>query len=83
MPPEEIAADWYDWLYLPTLEAARSVRLADLLPATLEGEVSLAIHQRRVAMAPELGGVTYEQAAMAAEAGGPPGASPAPPSRIT
>lgn len=60
---EEIAGDWYDRVYRPTLEAIRAVGLPEVLPSATEGDLFLSVQQHRVAMAPERGGVTFEVAA--------------------
>jgi hypothetical protein len=61
--PEEIAGDWYDRVYLPTIEGIRAAGLRDVLPSTTEGDLYLAVQQHLVAMAPERGKVTFQEAA--------------------
>ena len=63
LPPEQIAGDWYDWLYLPTVAAAHAAGLREILSNATDGDLYLAVQQHRVAMAPEHRGVTYEDAA--------------------
>ena len=62
VPVEEIAADWYDWIYLPTTEAIRRERLSELFPEATEADLFLWIWQRRRALFPERGGMTLEEA---------------------
>lgn len=59
---EEIAADWYDWIYVPTIEAIRKERLTELFPDATETDLFLWIWQRRRSLFPELGGMTIEEA---------------------
>ena len=61
VPIEEIAGDWYDWLYVPTVEAIRGEGLTELLEGT-EADLFLWIWQRRRALFPELGGMTMQEA---------------------
>lgn len=61
VPIEEIAGDWYDWLYTPTVEAIRAEGLTTLLEGT-EADLFLWIWQRRRALFPELGHMTLPEA---------------------
>ena len=60
VPIEEIVGDWYDWLYLPTIEAIRAEGLTELLDGT-EADLFLWIWQRRRALFPELGHMTLQE----------------------
>ncbi len=60
VPIEEIVADWYDWLYVPTVEAIRAEGLTELLEGT-EADLFLWIWQRRRALFPELGALTLQE----------------------
>jgi hypothetical protein len=63
LPPEEVAADWYDRVYLPAVQAIRAQSLVRACPHTPEGDLFLAVQHRRLAMVPERGGVGVEEAA--------------------
>jgi hypothetical protein len=43
----EIAADWYDAIYLPTLAAIDSLRLEDVEADTPPGDLFLVLHRHR------------------------------------
>lgn len=58
---EEIVGDWYDWLYVPTVEAIRAEGLTGLLEGT-EADLFLWIWQRRRALFPELGHMSLQEA---------------------
>jgi hypothetical protein len=60
VPIEEIAGDWYDWLYVPTVEAIRAEGLTDDFDST-EADLYLWIWQRRRALFPERGRMTLEE----------------------
>jgi hypothetical protein len=68
VPIEEIAADWYDCIYLPALEAFARERLREAFPDRTDGDLFLWIWQRRRALFPERGGLTMEEAARLARA---------------
>jgi hypothetical protein len=68
LPIPEIAADWYDWVYLPTIEAIREERLTDVFPDATESDLFLWVWQRRRSLFPELGGMTLEEAVRHARA---------------
>jgi len=53
LPPDEIAADWYDRVYQPTVEAIRRERLHDLWPAATDADLFLWVGQRRRELFPE------------------------------
>ncbi len=65
VPIEEIAGDWYDWLYLPAVEAIREQRLDHAFPEATEADLFLWIWQRRRVLFPERGGMTIEEAVRA------------------
>ncbi|MBA2312860.1 MAG: hypothetical protein H0V97_08710 [Actinobacteria bacterium] len=69
---EEIAADWYDSVYLPTIEEMRAERLADAFPRATEGDLFLRIWQRRRSILAGRDGVSLEETvrAMSGEEGG-------------
>ncbi len=54
---DEIAGDWYDWLYLPLIEAAHAAGLPELLPEATDGDLFLWLHHRWLALFPERGGI--------------------------
>jgi hypothetical protein len=60
---EEIAADWYDRVYRPGVEAIRNEGLPDLCEGATEADLFLAVYQRRRELFPERGGVDWEEAA--------------------
>ncbi|MFN2491004.1 MAG: transcriptional regulator [Actinomycetota bacterium] len=57
---EEIASDWYDRVYLPTMEEIRSERLLEAFPRCTEPDLFLYVWQRRRAIFPEHGGMSLE-----------------------
>lgn len=61
VPIEEIAADWYDWIYQPTLETIRSEGLMQYFEGSTEADLFLWIWQRRRALFPEHGGMSIEE----------------------
>jgi hypothetical protein len=61
VPIEEIVGDWYDWIYIPAVEAIRSEGLAEDFGST-EADLFLWIWQRRRAVFPELGHMTLPEA---------------------
>ena len=61
--PEDIAADWYDRVYLPAVEAIRWEKLTDLVPNATEGDLFLWVLQHRRDHPPESGRETFEEAA--------------------
>ena len=46
LPPEEVAAHWYDRVYLPTLDAIRDHGLPELFDEATEADLFLAIQRR-------------------------------------
>jgi hypothetical protein len=63
MAPQDIAADWYDRVYLPAVEAIRSENLLGLEAGSTEGDVFLWVLQRRREHDPEQGQQSLEDAA--------------------
>jgi len=55
LPPVEIAADWYDTVYLPTLDAIRAEGLAERYAGATEPELFLAVYHRRRDLFPDCG----------------------------
>ena len=47
LQPHEIAADWYDRVYLPAVESIRWEKLRELEPGSTEGDLFLWVLQRR------------------------------------
>jgi hypothetical protein len=60
LPSEEIAADWYDRVYAPALQAIRN---EGLYPRAHEGDLFLCVYERQRDLFPERGGVGWEEAA--------------------
>ena len=63
VPREEIAARWYDDVYMHDLEAMRSEGLFDVFADATEGDLFLWVHQRRRQFFPEHGGLTVQEVA--------------------
>lgn len=61
--PDEVAADWYDRIYRPTIDALRAEELDDELKGALNGDVFLYAYKRRLALFPERGDIPLEAAA--------------------
>ena len=55
LPPAEIAADWYDTIYLPAVEAMRAEGLAEQYRDATEPELYLAVYHRRRDLFPDCG----------------------------
>jgi len=62
LEPSEIAANWYDRVYAPTLEAIERERLAEARPETTEADRFLCVSQRRRELLPEWGRDALEEA---------------------
>lgn len=62
VPPDEVAADWYDRIYRPTIDALRSGDLEDSLDRALSGDIFLYAYKKRLALFPERGDMTIEAA---------------------
>lgn len=60
---EEIAADWYDRVYLPAVEAIRKESLLRVFPHATEADLFLWVEQRRRTVIPERGALSLEQVA--------------------
>ena len=60
LPVEEIAADWYDRVYLPAVEAIRN---EGLVPHATEADLFLCVYERQRELFPERGGLGWEEAA--------------------
>ena len=63
LAPDEIAADWYDRVYLPAIEAIRWEKLLELEAGSTEGDLFLWVLQRRRKHDPERGEQSFEDAA--------------------
>jgi hypothetical protein len=63
LAPHEIAADWYDRVYLPAIEAIRWEKLLELEAGSTEGDLFLLVLQRRRRHDPEQGEQSFEDAA--------------------
>jgi hypothetical protein len=59
----EIAADWYDRVYLPAVESIRWERLLEIEPGSTEGDLFLWVLQRRREHDPQQGQQSLEDAA--------------------
>jgi len=66
LSPEKIAADWYDRVYLPTVEAIKREGLWELFPEATKGDLFLWVTQRRRELFPERGGMETDEAVRAA-----------------
>lgn len=60
MEMDEIAGDWYDCVYSPTIAAIREEEIGDSFRHATEADLFLHIWQRRRAMAAERGEITLE-----------------------
>lgn len=63
---EEVAADWYDRVYLPTVEAIEREGLHELAPPATNADLFLWVGQRRRELFPERGGLGIEDSVRAA-----------------
>lgn len=63
LQPHEIAADWYDRVYLPAVESIRWERLLEIEPGSTEGDLFLWVLQRRREHDPQQGQPSLEDAA--------------------
>ncbi len=63
LEPHEIAADWYDRVYLPAVESIRWERLLELEAGSTEGDLFLWVLQRRREHDPQEGEQSLEDAA--------------------
>lgn len=60
---EEIAADWYDRVYVPSVEAIRAEDLQALHPGATESDFFLCVYYRRRELYPEVGCVPLTETA--------------------
>lgn len=60
---EDIAADWYDRVYLPAVEAIRWEKLTDLVPNATQGDLFLWVLQHRRDHPSEHGRESFQEAA--------------------
>jgi hypothetical protein len=70
LPPEEIAGDWYDRVYLPMVEAIRREALLQLWPRATEADLFLWVSAHRRELFPERGGMPVEEVVRSAKAAG-------------
>ncbi|MBW3595500.1 MAG: hypothetical protein KY391_07965 [Actinobacteria bacterium] len=63
LPREEIAARWYDEVYVRELEEMKREGLLDAFPEATDADLFLWVHQRRQQFFPEHGGMTLQEAA--------------------
>jgi hypothetical protein len=59
---EEVAADWYDRVYRPTVEQIHHQELDEVWPGQTEADLWLHVWQRRRALFPDRGGVSLREA---------------------
>lgn len=57
---EEVAEDWYDRIFLPSVDALRRSGVADAFPRSTEADLFLWLEQRRRSMLPSRGGLSLE-----------------------
>jgi hypothetical protein len=62
LPMDEIAGDWYDNVYLPTVRAIKREGLWDLFPEATKADLFLWVTQRRRELFPERGGMGIDDA---------------------
>jgi hypothetical protein len=55
LPRGEIADDWYEHVYLPTVEAIHAERLDEVCPEVTDPDRFLWVYQRRRELTPEYG----------------------------
>jgi hypothetical protein len=60
---EEIAGNWYDEVYLPSVEAIRAERLHELHPGQTDADFFLCVYYRRRELYPETGCVPLSETA--------------------
>jgi hypothetical protein len=66
LQPHEVAADWYDRVYLPAVESIRWEKLFELEAGSTEGDLFLWVIQRRREHDPRQGEQSFEDAARGA-----------------
>lgn len=59
----EVAARWYDDVYLPTISVFEKEDLVSAFPDRTEADLFLWVYQRRQALFPEFGGMTMQEVA--------------------
>lgn len=69
MTSEEVAADWYDRIYLPRIQLIEEIGLPDLFPGVTEADLFLMVHERLHSLFPVRGTATFEDAAKEAAVG--------------
>jgi hypothetical protein len=63
LPREEIAADWYERVYLGALEAIRGEQLDESCPDATEADLFLTVYRRRRELVPDCGCTPLDEAA--------------------
>jgi hypothetical protein len=71
LSPEEIAADWYDRVYQPTVRAIKREGLWDLWPHATKADLFLWVSERRRELFPDHGGMDIDEAVRAAKDSSP------------
>ena len=66
----DVAADWYDRVYQPTIDAARRSGIFESFPRSTETDLFLWLEQRRRAMLPDRGHLPLEDVALEVAASG-------------
>jgi hypothetical protein len=66
LQPDDVAADWYDRVYLPAVESIRWEKLFELEAGSTEGDLFLWVIQRRREHDPQQGEQSFEDAARGA-----------------
>lgn len=62
LTPEQVAEDWYENVFLPGIDVIEAEEMPEGFPNATRADLFLWIHQRRLALLPERGGVTFEDA---------------------
>lgn len=63
LAPEAVAADWYDYVYLPALDALSNAGLREAFSDRTDADLFLWIYERRQALFPEHGSLSLEETA--------------------
>ena len=66
MPIEELAADWYDRVYVPTVEAIHREGLRELWPKATDADLFIWVGQRRRELFPERSDLDLDEGVRAA-----------------
>ncbi len=69
MTNEEVAADWYDRIYLPRIQLIEEIGVPELFPDVTEADLFLMVHERLHSLFPVRGIATFEDAAKEAAVG--------------